>query len=117
MRLSELADGYPSISSWVAGEMSGDNAPCFTERLSTIDDLDVRDILRYIQEAKKLAERGVLMFSVTEQEPNYKEWVKQGLSFAGATCTVGRSKRHGDYKCFFINIPVEHRFRSYKECL
>lgn len=114
--VNEYSWGGPDgVEEYVEQCMEDADAPCFTVRVSTDDELDIRDIRRYLQIAKKSTATGVLMFSVNEREPNYKEWVKQGLSFRGATCTVGRSRKHGSYKCFLVSIPAEPRFTSYQD--
>lgn len=94
------------------------DVPCFTDRLRTNNYFNTEEKIQTLIEAGlETSVRGVMFFSVNECEANYKLWVKVGLSFPGATCTVGRSKNHGDYKCFLVSIPVEPEFASYEECL
>lgn len=95
--------------------LDGDDVlPCFSTRLRiNTRALPEEFISPYLELCVKEFGKGVLMFSVTEMETGFKNWLKAAVKFKGATITVGRS-RHGQYKCFFVCIPCEPRLTNYK---
>jgi len=116
MSLRDFLDGlgyYPYDA-----KQSEDDVPCFATRYSTLTGINSKSLIKtYLTLALEEEERGVIMFSVNENESNFKKWLQAGLSFPGATCTVGQSKNHGDYKCFLVCIPVSQKYMSYEEYL
>ncbi len=93
-----------------------EDLPCFSDRIHADDQIPKEFIPRVLTAAvKEPHARGVVVFSVNEKEINFKEWLKAAMTFKGATITVGRSRNHGDYKCFFVCIPCESRYTSYEK--
>jgi len=114
-----LRDFLKSLDySFYEAQQSAEDVPCFATRYTTLNDINTKPLIKeYLTFALEGEVRGVIMFSVNENESNFKEWLQAGLSFPGATCTVGQSKNHGDYKCFLVCIPVSEKYMSYEEYL
>ena len=59
-----------------------------------------------IELATEECQRGVLLMSITEQDSPHKMWLEQ-LQEYKHTVVETKSRHHGNYKCWFVCIPME----------
>lgn len=52
------------------------------------------------------SQRGVMLLSITEQDTHHEMWLEELREYKH-TIVETKSRHHGDYKCWFVCIPME----------
>jgi hypothetical protein len=80
-----------------------EHLPCHTSRLTVTDSIKtLSGIRKFIDLARQLDNKGLVMFSVTERDIYHKKWLKVAAENSDAQIVETVSRWHGDYKCWMI---------------